>query len=511
MLRRIAGIDWTLIQNAYRKGHAAPSLLSLACSLPCSLLCSLPCSLLCSLPCTLLCSLPCTLLCSFPCFLPCSLLCSLPWSFPCFLPFSLTLCFLCLAFCLLFLALRPSSCSLSCSLSCFLFCSLVPVPRLACPRLRSARLNRIAGLRRDPLQELARALFLRIAEQLHRRSFLDDDAAVHEHDMVRHVLGETHLMRHDDHRDAFPGDAPDDRQHLPDELGIERRGRLVEQDDLRLQRQRPGDADPLLLASGQLARVGVQLLAEPDLLQQPDAALAGFRLRKLAGDQQPFHYVLQRGLMPEQVVLLEYHRCLPAQLVNILAADRSEVGREAGDMDAALARFLEIVQAAEQRRLARAARPQYRDHLALFHLQVDALQHLMPAERQLDSLQLDHATPPRLYRLIRRSTSADILSSTMVSPQKMAAAARKASKNFQFVEATISACALMSTTDTTNASVEACIMPMTKLDKFGTLAASACGNTIRRSACAVVMPTDSAASSWPRFTDRRPERITSEP
>jgi len=44
-------------------------------------------------------------------------------------------------------------------------------------------------------------------------------------------------------------------------------------------------------------------------------------------------------------------------------------------------------------------------------------------------------------------------SSRIVIPQKRIAAARYASKNFQFVDATISAFALMSTTETTNASV----------------------------------------------------------
>ena len=43
--------------------------------------------------------------------------------------------------------------------------------------------------------------------------------------------------------------------HLAADQRIERRERLVEEPDLRLDRQAAGDADALLLAAGQLARI----------------------------------------------------------------------------------------------------------------------------------------------------------------------------------------------------------------------------------------------------------------
>ena len=48
------------------------------------------------------------------------------------------------------------------------------------------------------------------------------------------------------------GEVPHHVQHLADELGVERGGRLVEQHELRVHRQRPGDGDALLLAAGEL-------------------------------------------------------------------------------------------------------------------------------------------------------------------------------------------------------------------------------------------------------------------
>ena len=50
---------------------------------------------------------------------------------------------------------------------------------------------------------------------------------------------------------------------------VERRHRLVEDDELRLDRQRPGDADALALAAGELVRVAVGVLGrQADELQQ---------------------------------------------------------------------------------------------------------------------------------------------------------------------------------------------------------------------------------------------------
>jgi len=54
-------------------------------------------------------------------------------------------------------------------------------------------------------------------------------------------------VRDDDHRDAVAGEVGDDLQHLADHLGVERGGRLIEEQHIGLHRQRPHDGDTLLL------------------------------------------------------------------------------------------------------------------------------------------------------------------------------------------------------------------------------------------------------------------------
>ena len=84
--------------------------------------------------------------------------------------------------------------------------------------------------------------------------------------------GEAHLVGDHDHGHALVGQLLHDVQHLADQLRVERRGRLVEEHQLGLHGQRAGDRDPLLLAAGELRRVGVELVVEADPVEQLGAS-----------------------------------------------------------------------------------------------------------------------------------------------------------------------------------------------------------------------------------------------
>ena len=66
--------------------------------------------------------------------------------------------------------------------------------------------------------------------------------------------------------------APDGvRQQIEDDaavLSVETARRLVGEDDGRVGRKGPGDADPLALTTGQLIHPGVERDGQPDLSQQ---------------------------------------------------------------------------------------------------------------------------------------------------------------------------------------------------------------------------------------------------
>ncbi len=95
------------------------------------------------------------------------------------------------------------------------------------------------------------------------------------------------------------GEAAHHVEDLADQLGVERRRRLVEEHELGLHRQRPRDRDALLLAAGELVRVDVDLVGEPDPGEQRSPALLGRRARLTLDANRRFHDVLERGHVRE--------------------------------------------------------------------------------------------------------------------------------------------------------------------------------------------------------------------
>ena len=122
--------------------------------------------------------------------------------------------------------------------------------------------------------------------------------------------------------------------------------------------------------------------------------------------------------MREQVEVLEDHPDLGplardlalVQLVELAArlavADQLAVDRQPAGVD-----LLQVVDAAQERRLARARRTEHAHHLAAVDLEVDALQHLEAPEALVDALGLDHRLAHHVPRRIaeRRSQRARIV------------------------------------------------------------------------------------------------------
>src|ERR1700704_4480019 len=105
------------------------------------------------------------------------------------------------------------------------------------------------------------ALVLRCRENRFRRAELDQLAQIHEGGEVRDARRLLHVVGDDDDR-VLLLQLVDQLLDLGGRDRIERRARLVEQDDLGLHRHGTGDAEALLLAPGQAEPIG----AEPFLL-----------------------------------------------------------------------------------------------------------------------------------------------------------------------------------------------------------------------------------------------------
>jgi hypothetical protein len=91
--------------------------------------------------------------------------------------------------------------------------------------------------------------------EVHGRALLDDAAAAHDRDPVRHghrlFLVVSHVDRRDPERALQLADLV---SHLYAQLGVEIGQRLVEQQHARPDDDRARERDALLLAAGELAR-----------------------------------------------------------------------------------------------------------------------------------------------------------------------------------------------------------------------------------------------------------------
>ena len=145
------------------------------------------------------------------------------------------------------------------------------------------------------------------------------------------------------------------------QAGVERGERLVEQHDLGVGGQRAGERDALALAAGQLVRVVLGAVREPDELEALGQAPVRRRAEAdVAGDRQ----------VREQRALLEDHADAARLGLDPLAGAGD---RAAADPHAAGVGPLEAGDQPQQRRLARAARAEHGEEAAALEPQVDAV------------------------------------------------------------------------------------------------------------------------------------------
>jgi hypothetical protein len=201
---------------------------------------------------------------------------------------------------------------------------------------------------------------VRRADLLHRAARQHDD-----------LVGERHrldlIVRHVDHRGLQLVVQPRELQpHLHAQRGVEVRQRLVEQEHLRLARDRAADRDALPLAARQLLRLAVEQVIDVQDLRGLLHGLVDLRLLR-AGELQP-NAMLSYSVMCGYSVRLEHHRdaALRARhVVDLRAVDQQLAARD----------VLEPGDHPHQRGFAAAARPDEHDEFAVGDVEVHVAQH----------------------------------------------------------------------------------------------------------------------------------------
>src|SRR6185312_9981650 len=158
-------------------------------------------------------------------------------------------------------------------------------------------------------QQLARAWMLRVPRaQIRDRQLLDDAAVAHHRDALAELRDGGEVVT-----DQHIGERPRAAQPLQqrDDLGldrdVERRGRLVEQQDGRLEDERAGDHHALALPAGELVRVAEAVHGlEPDGVERRGDAPRGIA-DAVDGERLGQRAVDGVARVERAIGVLEYH------------------------------------------------------------------------------------------------------------------------------------------------------------------------------------------------------------
>src|SRR5262245_5226503 len=114
---------------------------------------------------------------------------------------------------------------------------------------------------------------------------LDDAAAMHKHDIAAEPARLAEIVGGHYHLDAAHRDGADEILNGLGGGGIEARGRLVEEQDVRVLGERAGERQPLLLAAGEAPRRPRRESAEADEVEKLGDARRSLAARR-AGRRQ---------------------------------------------------------------------------------------------------------------------------------------------------------------------------------------------------------------------------------
>jgi hypothetical protein len=169
------------------------------------------------------------------------------------------------------------------------------------------------------------------------------------------------IVRHQHQRGLrFPVQGHQQIDHAAAGLGIETPGGLVGEQDLRPVGERARDADPLLLAAGELQRIVVQPLGEPHPREQLARPLLVFAASPAGLELQRDEHVLERGERRHQLERLEHEpHALGAERGPLVLGEPAEVPPV--ETHRSLGGAVEARQQAEQGRLPAPGRPHHGD------------------------------------------------------------------------------------------------------------------------------------------------------
>src|SRR5690554_1278077 len=243
---------------------------------------------------------------------------------------------------------------------------------------------------RDRAQQALRVGVSRVGEDLLDRALLHDLPAVHHDHAVAHLRNDAEVVRDQEHRHAETVTEPRNQlQDLGLDRHVERGGRLVGDQEVRLAGERDGDHHALALAARELMRVDIHALlrrGDADQPQHPDRLLARFLPGNIAMQTHRLGDLLAHRVhgVERRHRFLKDHR-------DVVAADVAHIARRQVEQLAAIEADTAPLHDLARRRRDQPKQGQRGDRLAAAALADDA-EHLALLDREADAVDCTRST-----------------------------------------------------------------------------------------------------------------------
>lgn len=173
------------------------------------------------------------------------------------------------------------------------------------------------------LQKSSGPVALGILKELIRVGVLHDLPVIYKTDAVRYLPGKSHLMGYQGHGNACMSQVLNDLQNLLYHLRVQGAGGFIKQHNLRLHGQGPGYGNSLLLAAGQLSRIGVRLLHQTHQFQKLQGVFRCLVLWYLVHLHRSIGHIFHNRHMGKQVKMLEHHADILSDSLDISLWNRN--------------------------------------------------------------------------------------------------------------------------------------------------------------------------------------------
>ena len=224
-------------------------------------------------------------------------------------------------------------------------------------------------------------------------------AQVHEGGRIRHARGLLHVVRHD-HDRIILLEVKDEVFDFRGRDRIERRARLVHQEDLRLRRKGARDAEPLLLPTREahpwLAEIILHLVPQRRLLEAPLNDLVELHAIPDPVQTERRRDVVVHGHRRERIRLLKNHPHATADRDRIVRVDVLVVEEHLTFHPGLRDRLVQPVQTSDERRLAAPRGADDRCRGVFLEVERDVLDRLLRPVPGADFLRSELASHPRI-------------------------------------------------------------------------------------------------------------------